>query len=123
VATGSGVKAFGWKDQAMHGFPAQDVRGYDLIEVILGNMAIPHRIGIDDHRWPVLALVEASGLVCTNGAADAVFGEPFLQFLLELAMTGRITASSRMVFVALVGANKNVLGKIRHHFRLQQHND
>jgi hypothetical protein len=32
----------------------------------------------------------------------------------------RITTSARMVFVALVGTNKNVLGKLRHPSRLHQ---
>jgi hypothetical protein len=120
VGTGCGVNAGVRQNKARDGLSADDVGGDDFVDVVVGDVAVPDGVGVDDDGGSVFALVEASGLVGPNGVAHIVFGENLLKFLLELGFGVRIATASGMVFVALVGADKDVLFKFWHGSRLQQ---
>jgi hypothetical protein len=109
-----GVQAGVGDDQPLDGFVADDVGGDDFFDVMFGDMAVPDGVGINDDGGSVLALVEASGLVGPNGVANAVLGQDFLKLFLELAVGIGVAAATGMVFVALVGADKDVFFKFRH---------
>jgi hypothetical protein len=120
VGTRCSVKAGVRQNEARDGLSADDVGGDDFFYVIVGNVAVPDGVGIDDYGGSVFALVETSGLVGANRVAHIVLGENLLEFLLELGFGVRIATATGMVFVALVGADKDVLFKFGHGSRLQQ---
>jgi len=63
VGAGFGVDAFLGQPQALDGLAANQMLLHNLRGVGRLHMAVPHRIGIDDDRRPVFALVEAAGFV------------------------------------------------------------
>ena len=82
MGTGHGIQAGIGNHQALYGFSADDVGSHDFLDVVLGYMAVPDCLGVHDDRWPMLALVQASGLVGPNGVADAVLGERLFELFL-----------------------------------------
>jgi hypothetical protein len=120
VRTRGGVEAVVVDDEALNRLVADNVGGDDFLDVIFGDMAVPDGVGINDDSGSVLALVEASGLVGADGVTNAVLGQDFLELLLEFAVSVGVAAATGMVFGALVGADKDVLSKLRHISRLQQ---
>jgi hypothetical protein len=123
VPTDAGVKALIGQNEPLDGPASYDMRRDDFVEIVFTNVTVPDFIGIDDHSRPVLALVQASGFVRSNCSMDAVFGQSLLQLLLETTLTIGIATAARMVFLALVRADKDVLEKLRHSSRLQQRHD
>ena len=77
-ATG-GVQTVFPQTQPFHWTTTDDVRLDDFFDVISGDPAVPHAVGVDHDIGAVLALIEASRLVCTNSAFQAALR----QFLLE----------------------------------------
>ncbi len=49
--------------QPLHRPPAHQVLRHNLFRILGLHVAVPHRLGIHHHRRPVLALVQAAGLV------------------------------------------------------------
>src|SRR4051794_23499595 len=83
-------------------------------------MAVPDGIGINDHVWPVLALIKTSGFVGANYPVQLVFRQLLLQSLLQFAFPSWIAASPRVAGFARVGTNKDMFAEFWHASRLQQ---
>ena len=120
VGTRGGVQAPIRNDQPMYRLAADDVRDNDFFDVILGYIAVPNGVRVDDHGCAMLALIEASRFICPNRVADMVVGQDFLERLLQCFASVWVAASTRMIFVASVRANEDMLFELWHRFRLQQ---
>jgi len=62
----------------------------------------------------VLALVEASGFVGTDGAFQAKLGEAAFECFLEFTFAGGIATAARSFLVTLIAADENMLLEFRH---------
>jgi hypothetical protein len=109
-----GIQAFFGQAQALDRPSAYDVRLNDLFDVGFTNPAIPDGIGIDHHVRPVLALVEAAGLIGTDASLQAMGSQFLLEEFLQASFRQRITASPRMPCRSLVSANKDMFFEFRH---------
>ncbi len=70
-------------DQALDRLVSEDVGLDDFVDIAGMHAAVPHGVRIDDDGGPVLALLQASGLVGANYiAANTVRGEHLLKLLL-----------------------------------------
>jgi len=63
MRAGPGIDARIGQSQPLHGPPVDQVLLHNLRGIPGRHMAVPHSLGIHDHRGPVLALVQAEGLV------------------------------------------------------------
>lgn len=91
-----------------------EVFSNDLIHIFELHEAVPDGLGIDDHRRTVLALVETAGLV----GADEMFESGVFDGILEggfelLAAVGK-AAGTGCGFIALIGADKEMVFEFRH---------
>jgi len=105
-----GIEAGIGQAKALDGTTVQE----DLLDVPEVDEAVPDGLGIDHDYGSVLALVEATGLV----GADVVLEASFLDGILEgrfkfVAALGQ-TARPRGAFVALVGADEDVVVELWH---------
>lgn len=94
--------------QPLYRLIANDVRIDDLIDICRRDPAIPHGIRIDDDVGAMLALVEASGLVRSNGAFDSSLCQLDFKNALEFRVAGGIAAAARIIGRPLVTADKDV---------------
>jgi len=114
VGTMLGIEADIGQAKAFDGTTVQEVFVDDLLDVLEVDEAVPDGLRIDHDYGSVLALVEATGLV----GADVVLKASFLDGILEcrfklFAALGQ-TAGPRGAFVALVGADEDVVVKLWH---------
>lgn len=101
-------------EQSGHDLTLHDMPFHDLGHIGLRADPIPDSLRVDDHAGSHLAMVEAAGLVCADDSFEV---QPF-RFILEMgvelfrAQIG--AAAARIVFGALVGADKDMTLKWRH---------
>jgi hypothetical protein len=103
--------------QALHELAADDVLLDDLLDVGLGDVAVPDLLGVDDHRHAVLALVEAARVVGAHDLAEATLAERHLEGVADLHAALALAAAARRVGRALVDADEDMTGKARHRCR------
>jgi hypothetical protein len=90
------------------------VRLDDLIDIGFGDMSIPDGVRIHDDIRPVLALIEAAGLVGPDSPFKPSQRQLLFECFLQLRLCYRIAASSRMARGTLVPADKYMFFKLRH---------
>ena len=114
VLTARGIQTFILQPQSFHRNPPDDVRLQ--ISSTSASVTPPYQIGlgIDHEVRPVLALVQASGLVGANLALQPALSQFHLEQLLQFGLGGGIATSARMSRRPLVPANENVALKFRH---------
>jgi hypothetical protein len=95
-------------------FAAQDVRVYDLVYIGLCDVSVPNCFGINHDVRPVLALVEATGLIGAYSALQPAFGKLLLEEFLQPSFRSWIAASSRVARRTLVSADKDMLFEFGH---------
>jgi hypothetical protein len=100
--------------QSLHWLSADNVRFDDLVDVLRLHSSVPHRIGIDDHRLPVLALVETSGFVRADFALEPALGDLVLEQFLEFGLACGIAASAGTAGIPLVCTDKHMPLILRH---------
>jgi hypothetical protein len=86
----------------------------DLVDVSLGDVSIPHGLGIDDEVRAVLALIETAGLVGSYFAFESALCQFLLEEFLQLRLAGGIAASPWISGRALVAAYEDVLFEFGH---------
>ena len=74
-----------WDHQPFHNRVARNVLIDDLIYVRHCDPAIPNRLRINHHRWPMLALVQASGLVGSDLAFQPALCQSGLERLMQFS--------------------------------------
>ena len=108
------INAFVLQHEAGYRDVIHDVRLHDLGNILRLYSAVPHRLGIHDHRWSVLTLVEAPGLIGAHDALETAVGNSSLEELLQVAPSTLRAASAGASRLAYVGTNKDVLLKFGH---------
>jgi len=93
----------------LHPLPADDVRFDDLVHVSLGDVSVPHLVGIDYNIRAVLTLIETPRLVGPHSAFQPSFRQFLLEEFLQLRLAAGIATSPRISRRPLVTAYKNVL--------------
>jgi hypothetical protein len=110
----AGVQARVGKSQALDWLSADNVRVDDFFHIGFRYESIPDRLGINNDRWAVLALIEASREVGTDAALQSTFRDFLFKQLVQFTFVQRIAASAGISRRALVSANKNVFFEPRH---------
>ena len=114
MLAGFGVEALIRQAQALDRFSADDVGVDDFVDIGFSDVAVPDSIGVDHDIWAMLALVEASRLIRSDSALQAVLGEFLLEQLLQFGFGERIAASAGMARGAMVSTDEDVLFEFRH---------
>ena len=114
MLTGFGIETRFRKPESLDRTSSKDVRLDDLINIGFGDMSIPDGIRIHNNIRPMLALIEAAGLVGADSASEASHRQLLFERFLQLRFGHRIAASSRMACWTLVSADKNMFFKLRH---------
>ena len=109
MRAGLGVQAIIRDAQSFDRPSAHQVFANDLRAVLGLHIAIPHSAGINDHRRPVLALIETSGLVDAHRRAKRRFLSELLKQREEFALAIACTRWARRAFRALVVTNEDVM--------------
>jgi hypothetical protein len=108
---GLGVNALVGQPEPLYGTAVDQVLLHDLRGVFRPYTAIPHGLGIDDHRGPVLALVQAERLVDAHlGAQTSGLGQ-LLQLGEQLALSIGGAGRAGRTFGTDVMANKDMVFK------------
>jgi hypothetical protein len=98
-----------WQAKALDRPSVDEVFLNDLVDVLQLNKAVPDGFGIDDNGGTVLALVQAPSLVGTNLVLQPGLLQCVLEGGFELLSAPGATAWAGGAFVALVGADKDVV--------------
>jgi hypothetical protein len=114
MLTGGSVQTLFVQEQSLNWLAGDDVRIYDLIDIGQGHRAIPHRFWINHKVWPMLALVQATGLVGPHFAFEPKLGKLLFEAFLQFCIPARIAAPARMPRGTHVPANEDVPLKFRH---------
>jgi hypothetical protein len=99
--------------EALDGAVVEEVLGDDLVDVFEVDVAVPDGFGIDDDDRAMLALVEAAGLVGADVVLEAGFLDGVLEGWLELLTAAGEATWAHGGFVALVGADEDVVVEFR----------
>ena len=91
-----------------------DVRLDDLSDIFGLHLAVPHGFGIDDHRGPVLALIEASGFVGAHQSLETAIRNRRFEQLLQVALGALGATSANARGLALIGTDEDVFLKFGH---------
>ena len=103
------VEAGVGKAQALDGTVVEEMFGDDLLDVTRVDVAVPDGLGIDHDDGAVLALIEAAGLVGADVVLEAGFLDGVLEGRFELLAAVRKATGTGGGFVALVGADEDVM--------------
>ena len=114
MLAGFRVQAGVGKTESLDRLPVNDVRFDDLVDIGVGDVSIPDGLGVDHNRRPVLALIEAAGLVRADSSLQSALGELLLECSLQVGFSGGIAASPRIARWTLVPADEDVLFEFRH---------
>ena len=92
--------------QALHRAAFDQVRLDNLRHIRRTDVAVPDRLRIDDEIRPMLALVQASGLVDANGPFQAGGVDSLLQQRMQLRFAVGVAAGTSASWLALIGTHK-----------------
>ena len=80
-----GVDAALAQAEALDGATCNEMLGDDGLSVFGADVAVPDGIGVYHHRGPVLALIEAAGLVNAHSAGESRLLDELLQAGVQIA--------------------------------------
>lgn len=109
-----GIETRAGQSKALHRAAMNQVLGDDLIDVFQVNEPIPDGLGIDHNDGAVLALVKTAGLIGADLVLEAGVLDRVLEGRFELLAAVGKAAWTGGRFVALVGADKEMVFKFRH---------
>jgi hypothetical protein len=112
VWTGGGVDAAFRQAEALDRPPVDQVLADDLLDIADGYRPVPDLLGVDDHRGPVLALIEAAGFVGAHARLEPRPAHFFLKRLVQRLSLSTARAAWR-ARIALIDADKDVPLEIR----------
>ena len=108
-----GVEAGVGEAKALDGSAVEKMSGDDFRDIFEMDESVPDGLGIDHNDRAVFALVEAAGLVGADVMLEAGFLDGVFEGGFELfAAVGKATGTGGG-FVALVGADEDVVVKLR----------
>jgi hypothetical protein len=94
--------------QTLHRPSTHQVLVHNLRSILRPHIAIPDRLGIHDHGRPVLALVEAPGLVNAHRGTQAGGLRQLLQLGVQFALAVACARRTRCSFGANIVADEDV---------------
>jgi hypothetical protein len=100
--------------QAFDGTAVEEVFGDDLLHVFDVDEAVPDGFGVDHDYGTVLALVEAAGFISTDVVFEAGVFDGVLEGGFEFFTAAGEATGTGGAFVALVGADEDVVIEFRH---------
>src|SRR5205823_5095511 len=106
---------FGEELEACDGFAPDEVFVHDLVDVGLGDVAVPDALGIDHHAAAVLAVVQAPRLVGANLLVQPARPQRLLELLQQVRRTLAGAVAPRAVGGPLVETDEQVLLERRRH--------
>jgi hypothetical protein len=109
-----GVQAAVREQKPLDGTAVNQMLVDDLRYVLPMHEAVPDRVRVDHHNGAVLALVEAAEFVRPHLTLQPGVFDSFLEGVLQLPAAMASAARPRGVFVALIGADKEVMLKLCH---------
>jgi hypothetical protein len=112
VRTLLGVEAGVGEAQPRYGATVEEMFCDDLLNVVDVDEAVPDGLGIDHDDGAVLALIEASGFVGADVMLEASVFDGVLEGRFELFAAVGEAAGAGGRFVALVGADEDVVVKL-----------
>jgi hypothetical protein len=86
----------------------------DLLDVTGVYLAVPHRLRIDDDHWPMLALIQAAGLVGPDLVLETGSLDRVLESRFKFFASVRKAARPGRRLVALVGTEEEMMFKKGH---------
>jgi hypothetical protein len=104
-----GVEAGFGKAEALDGAIVEDVFGDDLVYVLELDESVPDGLGVDDDHGAVLALIEATGLIGSDGVLEAALLEGFFEGVFEFFAAAEPATGPRGRIIALVGADEDMV--------------
>jgi len=111
MGAGLGIDAFVGETQALDGTAGDEVLVDDFGGVFGADMAVPDGLRVNDDSAPMLALIEAAGLVDAHAGAEAGSLDELLDGGMKFALTVGIAGGARGVGGAGIGADKHVAFK------------
>jgi hypothetical protein len=108
------IQAIVWNAEPLDRLTVDDMRIDNFVHVSGFLHGIPHGLGIHDHGWAVLALIQASSLVGANRIFDSPLREFGFECSVQVARLLRIAATARMVSRTGVGADKKMMFEFWH---------
>jgi hypothetical protein len=114
VGTLLDVEAGVGEAQALDGTTVEEMFGDDLLDVCKVDEAVPDGFWVDHDDGAMFALVEAAGFVGTNVVFEAGVFDGVLEGGFELFAAAGKAAGTVGSFVALVGADEDMVVKFRH---------
>ena len=104
-----GIDACIGQPQPLHRATVDQVLLHNLRGIFRLNMSVPDGLGIHDYRGPVLALVQAEGLVDAHAGAQASGLRQLLQLCVQFALSIGGARGPRSAFRTDIMADKNVV--------------
>ncbi len=80
----------------------------------IGDAAVPDAHGIDHNGWPVLALVEAAGMVRAYQSAVACRLQLFLERVAQSLLAFGVAAATPVAWLTNISAYEDMMGERRH---------
>ena len=108
MLAGCGIDASFGQHQPFDRMSSHQMRGNNFIHVGFRDVPIPDGFRINDHGWPMFALVQAAGLVDADTPLQAGHIYGLLEPPLQLRFSVRIAAGTRAAGFALIDADKYV---------------
>ena len=95
-------------------FTLHDVALHDFRHIGLRAHPIPCAFGIDHHTWPILAMVQASGLIGSYRPLNAKALDLFLKEGMQSFGPLIRTTPTGIALGTLIDADENMMGEGRH---------
>src|SRR5271170_289891 len=113
MRTGSSIQALRCKTQSLHRTAVPQMLFDDFVQVFWLHKSVPNLFRINHDRLPMLALLEAAGLVDPQHAMKLRGPHLVFQKRMKLALAVRAAGRPRRTRLPLVGANEDVAIKFR----------
>jgi len=111
VRAALGIDAFISESQPLDGPSANQVLGNNFFRILGSNVAVPNRFRVNDHRWAMFALVEATRFVDAHPARHSCQPCRFrklLQLWKQFAFAVRCAGTPRRSLGTNILADKHV---------------
>ena len=118
--TDTGIQALVFQPESFHRTSSHDVGFNNLVYIIRRDSSIPDCFRINHNVWPMLALIEAAGVIGANSALQSPLGEFLLESCVQFGTSAGIAAAARMVLRPHIAADKNVAFEFRHGSMVQE---
>jgi hypothetical protein len=118
--TAAGIQALVSQPESFHRTSSHDVGFHNLVYIIQRDSSIPDCFRINHNVWPMLALIQAAGVIGANSALQSELRQFLLESRVQFGPSARIAAAAHMALGAHIAADENVAFKFRHGSMVQE---